>query len=320
MKKEYINYIILTILIWLWCAQLYSQQDAQYTQYMYNTSAINPAYAGTRGAASAVALYRNQWAGIDGAPKTQVFAYHTPVGFNEKIGLGGNVINEKVGGLNETGITADMSYKLDFSYHGSLHLGMKAGLNLLNSDFSQLQVFNENDELLETPIDNRISPIIGLGVYFKTDSYYIGLSAPNILETKHFDQSSLSSTSDAVSVLSRERINYYLMGGYVFNLSETVKFKPAMLTKMVFGAPWQLDLSANFMINNKLVLGSSYRLGAAISLLTGYNIGNGVFLGLSYDRETTVLGNTNFNNGSFEFTLRYEPRKNKKRFLTPRFF
>lgn len=319
MEKNYFFYILLSIGI-LYGDLVFSQQDAQYTQYMYNTSAVNPAYAGTREKTSLVALYRDQWAGIDGAPTTQTFAYHTPIGRREKIGGGGSIINEVVGGLSETSITLDASYKIDFSNAGSLSFGVKAGANLLNSDFSQLNKFNENDELFQTPIDNMLTPIFGLGLYFKSNRYYLGLSAPNILQTNHFDINSLSESSSSVSVLAKERINYYFMGGYVFNFGYDVKFKPAILTKMVLGAPWQLDASANFLIKNKITLGAAYRLGAAASLLAGYNIGYGVFLGLSYDREITTLGNTDFNSGTFEFMLRFEPLNDRKRFLTPRFF
>ncbi|WP_024773093.1 PorP/SprF family type IX secretion system membrane protein, partial [Aquimarina macrocephali] len=150
--------------------------------------------------------------------------------------------------------------------------------------------------------------------------FYVGLSAPNLLETNHFDESTTTSTSDAVSFLAEERINYYLIAGHVFDLSDDVKFKPAILGKLVFGAPLQVDISANFLLYDRLTLGAAYRWSAALSGSIGFQISDAMMIGFAYDRETTELGQSQFNDGSYEVFLRFELFKKYNRMLTPRFF
>ncbi|UOB19077.1 PorP/SprF family type IX secretion system membrane protein [Abyssalbus ytuae] len=283
----------------------YSQQDAQYTQYMYNTVSVNPGYAGSRDALSIVGLHRSQWVGLEGAPETQTLSAHAPLDEDKKIGLGFSIINDVIGeGVSqETSFDAIFSYDIKTSQQGILSFGLNAGIHLLNIDFTRLSQYNiEFDQ--SNNIDNKLSPRLGTGFYYYTDKFYAGISVPNLLETKHFDRS--SGGSNAASFLAKEQMNFYFMGGYVFNLDESWEFKPAILTKLVYGTPLQVDMSANFWYKKKLVLGGAYRWDAAFSFLTGLNISEDFMVGLSYDREVTDLGNTTFNDGSFEIVLRVE--------------
>ncbi|TPN85451.1 PorP/SprF family type IX secretion system membrane protein [Aquimarina algicola] len=296
-----------------------AQQDAQYTQYMYNTISVNPAYAGSRGVLSIMGLHRSQWVGLDGAPRTQTLTINTPIGDKEKVGLGLSIVNDEIGPTDETFFGVDFSYTIRTSDTHKLSFGLKAGGHLLNVDFQRLSEFTEGDPLFENNIDNRFSPQVGIGVYYHTDRYYLGLSAPNLLETNHFDESS-TQDSDAVSFLAEERINYYLIAGYVFDINPDLKFKPALLTKAVSGAPLQVDVSANFLLYNRLTLGAAYRWSAAVSGMVGFQVSDAMMIGFAYDRETTQLGQTQFNDGSYEVMLRFELFKKYKRMLTPRFF
>ncbi len=300
--------------------QAHAQQDAQYTQYMYNTISVNPAYAGSRGVMSIMGLHRSQWVGLDGAPRTQTLTLNTPIGDNERIGLGFSIVNDEIGPTNETYFDIDFSYTIPTSELGKLSFGLKAGGHLLNVDFQKLTQFNNNDALFENNIDNKFSPNVGVGVYYHDDKFYAGLSAPNLLETDHFDENTTDSNSTAVSFLAEERINYYLIAGYVFNISDDVKFKPAVLSKLVFGAPLQVDVSANFLLYDRLTLGAAYRWSAAFSGMLGFQISDSMMIGFAYDRETTQLGQTQFNDGSYEVMLRFELFKKYNRMLTPRFF
>jgi len=297
-----------------------AQQDAQYTQYMYNTISVNPAYAGSRGVMSVMGLHRSQWVGLDGAPRTQTLTVNTPLGENERLGLGFSVVNDEIGPTDETYFGVDFSYTIRTSELGKLSFGIKGGGHLLNINFQKLTQFNANDNLFESNIDNKFSPQVGVGVYYHTDKFYAGLSAPNLLETNHFDEDATSSDSDAVSFLAEERINYYLIAGHVFDLSSDVKFKPAVLTKLVFGAPLQVDVSANFLLYDRFTLGAAYRWSAAVSAIAGFQVSDALMIGFSYDRETTQLGQTQFNDGSYELMLRFELFKKYNRMLTPRFF
>lgn len=299
---------------------LYAQQDAQYTQYMFNTLSVNPAYAGSRGQLSIAALYRSQWIGLDGAPTTQTLNLHSPIR-NSRLGYGISVFNDEIGDgvVQETYFDAVVSYTIDVSLDGKLSFGLKAGGNLLNLDFEGLRQVGVVTESLNTDnIENRFSPNFGLGLYYHTNKFYAGLSAPNILETEHFDNSRTDANS--VSFLSAERINFYLITGYVFDLNSKLKFKPALLTKAVGGAPLQVDVSASFLFNDKFSFGAAYRWDAAISALAGFQISDQLMLGLAYDRETTELGGTQFNDGSFEVFLRFELVKSFQQLVSPRFF
>ncbi|WP_299710751.1 type IX secretion system membrane protein PorP/SprF [uncultured Tenacibaculum sp.] len=309
MKGKKRKYLLIILLILVnFC---FAQQDAQYTQYMYNTMSVNPAYAGNKRALNIVALYRNQWQGLEGAPTTQTIAVDTPLGVLQRLGLGISIINEKIGPTSETYFNVDFSYTIPVSEEGELSLGLKGVAHLLSVDFNKLNLFDLNDTSFTSSINNRFSPNVGVGIYYNTDQFYLGFSVPNLLETNHFRGS---------NNFGEERINYYLISGYVFDINQDIKFKPAILTKLVFGTPLQIDLSANFMFHEKFTVGLAYRWSAAISALVGFRISNSLTLGFAYDRETTELGNTNFNSGSYEAMLRYNLPRISVRRLTPRFF
>ncbi|WP_339841523.1 type IX secretion system membrane protein PorP/SprF [uncultured Maribacter sp.] len=300
------------------CGSAVAQQDAQYTQYMFNTMSVNPAYAGSRGQLSIGALYRSQWVGLDGAPKTQTLNIQSPIR-NSKLAYGVSIVNDEIGNgvVQETYFDAVISYTIDVSAEGKLSFGLKAGGNLLNLDFTKLRNFDA-EPVNSDNIENKFSPNVGVGLYYHSDRFYAGLSAPNLLQTEHFDNS--QQTAGSVQFLSKERINFYLITGYVFDLNGNLKFKPALLTKVVGGAPLQVDMSASFMFNEQFTFGAAYRWDAAVSAMVGFQISDQFMIGLAYDRETTDLGGTQFNDGSFEVLLRYELVKSFQRLVSPRFF
>lgn len=303
---------LLLALLLLVLGNMQAQQDAQYTQYMYNTVSVNPAYAGSRGHLSIAALYRNQWLGLDGAPETQTLNVHTPVGYRG-VGLGLSIVNDKIGPTSETYFDIDFSYTIQTSWEGRLSFGLKASAHMLDIRYSELDEFEIDPQLQsQQDIQNKFSPNIGAGVYYHTDRFYAGISAPRMLETTHFDSSSVST--------AKEQINLYLITGYVWDLNPFLKFKPTILTKAVQGAPLQVDLSANFMLNEKFIGGVAYRWDAAFSGLFGFMLSDQLMLGLAYDREITELGAATFNDGSFEIILRYDFIRNIGNLKSPRFF
>lgn len=293
---------------------LFGQQDAQFTQYMYNTIHVNPAYAGSREVISIFGLYRNQWLGIDGAPITATASINGPIN-NSNIGLGLSFMNDKIGPLTDSSISADISYFFRTSKNFKLAFGVKATANLLNIDFTQLNIYNAEDLTIQNNIDHEFSPNIGAGLYLYSNRSYLGLSIPNFFETKHFDESISNSNS---VFLAKERLHYYLIGGHVFDLNPNLKFKPAFLTKIVQGAPLQLDVSANILIQEKLNLGLAYRFNAALSALLGFQVNQSWFVGYAYDFDTTNIGN--YNSGSHEIFLWYEFFNHFDRIVSPRFF
>jgi type IX secretion system PorP/SprF family membrane protein len=284
----------------------YAQQDAQFTQYMYNTINVNPAYAGSRGALSMFALHRTQWVGLDGAPVTNTVSLNTPLN-ESNLGLGVSIINDEIGPTTENTISADLSYTIPTSDTWNLSFGIKATANLFDLDATKLPNVVPDPSLQNY---SKFSPNIGAGVYWHSDNAYIGFSIPNFIESQRYDDNEVA--------IFKERMSYYLIGGYVFNLNDTVKFKPAFLTKLIQGAPLQVDVSGNFMFFDKFMLGVSYRWSAALSAMVGFQVSDGLYVGYGYDRETTNLDN--YNSGSHEIFLRYEIFKNNDRITTPRFF
>lgn len=301
-KKILIFALILT------CISGFAQQDAQYTQYMYNTININPAYAGSRGVMSIFGLHRTQWVGLEGAPTTNAFSLNTPIN-NSNLGVGLSFVNDKIGPTNENTISADVSYTVQTSETCKLSFGVKASGNLFSLDRDKLNPADPADDYLQA-VNSEFSPNLGAGIYLHSDKLYFGLSVPNFLQDKKY--------SDNNYAVFQERMNIYAIGGYVFNLSEDIKFKPAFLTKMVTGSPLQLDLSGNFLFFDKLMIGGAYRWDAAASALAGFQITDGLFIGYSYDMETTRL--KHYNSGSHEVFLRFELFNKVSKLVSPRFF
>jgi type IX secretion system PorP/SprF family membrane protein len=283
---------------------------------MYNTQVINPAYAGNRDALSFGLLYRTQWVGLDGAPKTGTFTVNSPIGSLDNMGLGLSVVTEELGPASESNITVDYAYAISLSDQAELSFGLKAGIDILDVDFTKLNIFDITDPRFQNNIDNRVQPQIGAGVYYNTDRFYAGLSVPNFLTTRHFDEGSIENVEK--ETIAAERLHYFLIAGYVFDLSENVKFKPATLVKAVSGSPLQWDVSANFMLYEKFTAGLAYRWDAAVSALVGFQATDGIFLGFGYDYQTTDL--EQYSDGSYEFFIRFDIFNKPEKLLTPRFF
>lgn len=288
----------------------FAQQDSQFTQYMYNTININPAYAGSRGAMSIFGLHRTQWVGLDGAPVTNTASINTPIN-NSNLGVGLSFVNDRIGPTNENTISADLSYTINTSETYKLSFGIKGTANLFNLDINKLTLApGQSADPSLNNLDNQFTPNIGAGVYFHSDQTYVGLSVPNFFETTRYDDNSIA--------VNQERMNFYLIAGHVFDLSYNLKFKPAMLAKVTEGAPMQLDVSANFLLMDKFVLGAAWRWDAAVSAMAGFQVNDGLYVGYGYDMETTRLNN--FNSGSHEIFLRFELFTRQNKIVSPRFF
>ncbi len=287
----------------------YCQQDPQYTQYMFNTMSVNPAYAGSRGHTTITALARTQWVGLEGAPDSQTLSYDTPLGYSG-VGLGVNLTNDAIGPSNETYLDANVSYAIRTGEDGNLALGLKLGGRMFNVDWNKGVYRDKGDASLKANI-NKFLPTIGAGIYYYQPNWYLGLAIPNFLRTEHYNDV-LSGGNVAI-----ERMHYFLIAGYVFDLSETVKFKPAVLSKIVSGAPLSIDVSANFLFNEKFRAGIAWRWDDSISALLGFNISESAQIGFAYDLTTSNY--SNYNSGTYELMLRWEIFRDAA-VKSPRFF
>ena len=272
-----------------------AQQQPQFTQYMYNTISINPAYAGSREIMVINVLNRNQWAGINGAPITQTLSAHTSIP-NTNFGVGLSVISDKLGYEKSTYAYADVSYTIRLNKYDAYKLafGLKFGAskydlnqNLLNDGI------NSSDPFLDL-VNFKWSPNLGAGIYFRGESFYLGLSSPKLINYK----------KNNIEYVSLDRISYFFNGGYLLDVNKNLKFKPTFLLKYTDGAPVSMDLSTLFFINEKLWLGGSYRLFDSFGAIVNFKVFDGLSIGYAYDYITSDLNS--YSSGSHEIMLNYE--------------
>ncbi|MFK5958443.1 MAG: type IX secretion system membrane protein PorP/SprF [Lutibacter sp.] len=302
--------IIIIVLLILGFQYSNAQQLPQFTQYMYNTIAINPAYAGSRGALSIVGLNRNQWAGFDGGPQTQTLSIHSPLR-NEKVGLGLSMINDKTGYENLTYIYGDFSYTIQGNDHFKISFGLKAGLTTykLASELYNSAV-NGSDQYFNDRLD-RINPNFGAGILFHSDRWYLGLSIPKLL----------SNDLNNGEYAALEVVHYYGIGGYVFDLNKNLKLKPSFMFKYTKGAALSTDLTANLLFDEKFWLGGSYRINGAqraVGALVDFQVSEQFRIGYTYEVPTGEI--RPYTTGSHEILLMYEFKYTKGKMKSPRYF
>ena len=306
MKKLF----LVTLGIIAFSADLQAQQDPHYTQYMYNMSVMNPAYAGSKENLSMGLLYRKQWVEIEDAPTTGTFFGHAPVGKN--VGMGLSFINDKIGPVEENNIYADFSYTLNLGGEHKLAFGIKTGLTLHKVglyDDVYLTLPDANDPAFSENTSNSYFNI-GSGLFYYTNKYYLGFSVPNLMKSKHLDFNGREFGSEVS--------HYFLTGGYVFDINDNVKFKPFFMMKSAFNAPTSLDLSTNFLFNQKFEIGATYRLEDSFGAMVNYAITPNLKLGYAYDHIVSDLNVTT--PSSHEIILLFDLNFPKKVSSSPRFF
>ncbi|RAJ15311.1 PorP/SprF family type IX secretion system membrane protein [Arenibacter echinorum] len=293
--KGYRDILLFCSLLFFSVGMLFAQKEPQYTQYMYNIGSFNPAYVGTVETPDITGLYRVQWSGIPGAPKTLRFGVNLPLA-NEKNGLGFNVVSDQLGPTTQTYIDLAYSFQVKISDETKLSFGVDAGGSLLDVDYTKGDFENPNEPLINNADTfNKFYPTVGAGMFMYQENWYVGLSVPNFLTSGIY--------ADEVANIVEDKMQFNFIGGYVFDFSEGLKFKPAFLMNYLKGLPLNLNLSTNFLINDIVTLGASYRLDNALSGLAGLQISNSLFLGYSYDYNTNGLGE--YSQGSHEVILKF---------------
>jgi type IX secretion system PorP/SprF family membrane protein len=291
--------IILLFITLFTTAIMWSQQDAQYTQYMYNMSVINPAYTtDNSGIINLGALHRTQWVGVTGSPKSaNIFAHAS---LSEKIEVGFSLVNDDIGDIvKENNLFVDFAYKIDLKGSGKLSFGLKTGVTFFDVSFNGLTL-ESGDVFTDPDFGEDISKTffnMGAGVYYNTDNYYLGLSIPNILKSKHLDRNN-------GKYQGTENAHIFLTGGYVFDISKEFKLKPAFMLKTVNGAPASLDVTANILYNDKIEFGIGYRVEDAFSGMVNFRATPELRLGYAYDHTLSNLGP--FSSGSHELFILYD--------------
>lgn len=292
-RSKHILQIVLVCLFAFGFYTVEAQKEPQYTQYMYNIGSFNPAYVGSVATPEIAALYRAQWIDIPGAPRTIRIGANLPMS-NGKHGFGLNVVNDQLGPVTQTYFDLSYSFQVNLSAETYLSFGLDVGGSALNVDFSK-GTFENPGEPLNNQMISNFYPTIGAGLFMYSDDWYLGASAPNFLTEGIYN--------DEVATVVDDRLQFNFIGGYVFGLSDNLKFKPAFLINAISGNPININASANFLISDKFTAGVSYRINNAFSGLAGFQVAPSTFIGYSYDYNTNLLGD--FNNGSHEVIIKF---------------
>lgn len=309
LQNMYYKIILFVMLIMSIALPSFSQQDALYSQYMFNGLVINPAYAGSSEVLNVTVSARKQWMGVDGSPSTQTLSVHTPLK-KEKIALGLMLINDNIGVTHQLGINAIYAYRISWKEKNKLSMGLQVGGTQYSTKYSTLATRTPGDNNFSTDMISGIIPSFGAGIYFNNDKFYFGASIPHLMNNILKDS--------MVSQNVFQRRHYLLTLGYVFTLSPNVKLKPSVLLKSAQGVPAQLDVNANFLLKEALWIGASLRNFKRINLLTQLQLTEQLKLGYSYD---FASANKNLiNKGSHEIMLNYNFSFIKSKIVTPRYF
>lgn len=299
-------YIVATFAIFWMIPKIgMAQQDPMFTQYMFNMLAVNPAYAGSADVLNLTALHRSQWVGIDGAPITQTVFAHTPISA-KNMGLGLSMVHDQIGPIKQTMAYADYSYTLRLNKKAKLAFGLKGGLNFIQANLAEINIKNPNDELFLNGTGSKVLPNFGFGVYYHTERFYAGISSPKLVQFNSdlfaFDQ----------------RRHYFVTAGAVFDVNDEIKFKPTALVKVTEGAPLSVDLSANFLFNERFWVGLGHRFGDSFTAMIQYQFTQQFKVGYAYDLTISKLAR--YNSGSHEIMVSYDFNFDKTKRLSPRYF
>ncbi len=288
----------------------FAQQDALFSQYMFNKLTVNPGYAGSREVLSADMVYRYQWVGIPGSPKTATLSVHAPMR-NKHVGVGGYIYSDQIGPVIDQGALATYAYRINLP-KGKLSFGVQAGVKYFNIDMNMIQV-EDPDYVFSGEQKSRFTPDANFGIYYYSNHAYAGISSKQLLENEYG-----MVTVDGKKTYSKLLRHFYGIAGLALPISDRIIFRPSTLVKYVNNAPWQLDLNASFLFNDLFWLGMTYRTDGDIVFLTEFNIGRNYRLGYSYD--INVKDMIHYNSGSHEIRLGLDLDLLKDRMLTPRYF
>ena len=306
MNKIYLAVLIAVVTLF----EANAQQDPHYTQYMYNMNVMNPAYAGSKENLSFGLLYRKQWVDIQGAPSTFTFSGHSPVGKN--VGAGLSVIADEIGPVKEQNVYGDFSYTLNLGGEHKLALGLKAGatfqrIGLQSEIASTLPDLGDGGFSEDT---NNVFFNLGTGIFYYTNKYYVALSVPNMIKANYLDFNGVK--------YGTETQHYFLTGGYVFDLTPNLKFKPFAMLKSAFNSPSSVDVSANFLFNERFEIGGTYRVDDSFGGMVNFAITPSLRIGYAYDHIVSEINTVA--PSSHEIILLFDVNFPKKVSRSPRFF
>ncbi|MBC6993703.1 type IX secretion system membrane protein PorP/SprF [Neolewinella lacunae] len=294
--------ILFLALVLLVCAGLAAQQDAQYTQFMYNKLGFNPAFAGAEPSTTLQAVVRQQWIGFEDAPSSQLFTFNSPMTANGT-GVGARLSRVTIGLEQQYNVEGSYAYRIPIGRGSRLGLGVSASARYFNVEYQDATPIQGGgiDPAIPGATESKVVPNFGAGIFIDGPSYYVGISAPRLLENN-------IDLGAEETIISREARHYYFMGGYTFTLNEKLRLQPQMLAKYVSGAPFDADFNVTAYVGTNLFGGASYRLGGngggeSASALLGFYLSEHLNMCFSYDLGLSDLKSAQ--NGSVELAVGY---------------
>lgn len=310
-KFGWLSTLLLAGVLLLGALQVKAQQDPMFTQYMNNTLLVNPAYASAGTSLEVVAISRNQWTGIEGAPVTQSLTAMLPFG-RANTGIGLTFLADKIGPVSQTAAYLDYAFKLRLDRRLYLSFGIKGGVNFYNTDYSVLEVNDQGDPIFSDDVVRKFLPNFGIGAFLNTDRLFVGLSVPKLMSNQ------INDVGYSTQFSSREEMHFFLSAGYVFDIGRDLKFKPYTFVKSVQNVPLSVDLSAHFLLYERVWLGANWRIGDAVGAIAQFYISRQFKVGYAYDVTASDLNS--FNRGTHEILVSYALNMGRRRFLSPRYF
>lgn len=301
--------IISTLFLTICGTAAFAQQDAQFSQNMWNRLATNPGYAGSNGTLCGVLLGRNQWVGFDGAPKTYLLSVESPVKVLHG-GVGGTVISDQLGFEKTLQVKLDYAYRMPLG-PGNVGFGIEAGI-LTKAINGAWKAPDGTDGMADNAIpknESALTPDFAVGAYYSMPQMYVGISA---------DHLSAAQIKNVDFKLAR---HYYVTAGYNYAINPELELRPSIFVKSD-AASTQLDINCNVMFKNTLWAGASYRLKDAVVPMVGFQktmtSGSSLRIGYSYDVTVSGLKGNIAKNGTHEIMLGYclkipEAKKVQKR-------
>jgi len=305
-----IKSIVFIFMLILLSFNVIAQQDPMFTQYMHNPVSINPAYAGSRGTLNMVAMHRQQWVGIDGAPKTLSLSVNSPF-INYNVGIGLSLLYDQIGPTKQTGLYADYSYHLKITSGVKLAFGLKGGVNIYDIDLTGSKGYSDEDLTRFNGYQKLYLPNVGFGTYLYSNRFYLGLSIPKML------QNDLSDTKNN-TLADKEQRHYFFTGGLVLNVAENIKIKPSAIVRIVQGSPVSAEVSVAALLHDQLWIGGMFRNDKSLGAMVKFDISNNLSIGYSYDLSQSLL--RPYSQGTHEIYISYDIDFRNKKILSPRYF
>lgn len=292
---------------------VWAQQDAHYTQFMFNKLYFNPAYAGSKEALCLSGIYRNQWIGMDGAPQTATLNLHAPI-WKRRMGVGGSITNDRIGLTDRWVFDLNYAYRIQLPKSSVLSIGLRGSVSYMSIRWDQAELTQNFDQSVPTAMNSKVLPNFGAGVYYQAKQWYVGLSLPRLFENRIDFNTNQQSTIEP-----KLTQHYFLSGGVSIDLGKHVQLQPNVLLKYAPNTPFDADINCSLVFFETILFGLSYRVGDSIDGLIQWRIVPQFTLSAAYDFTLTPL--QQFNRGSLEVMLEYcFYTKKGKRLHNPRFF